>query len=288
MTNTKNNKLMPILSIITINRNNASGLKKTIESVVTQNLTDFTEVEYIIIDGNSTDGSQEVIKEFVGNPAHKHKITYWVSEVDSGIYNAMNKGIKKATGEYCLFLNSGDFLIENNLHKVIAFTKENNNADIIYADMPAYQGYKTMHYPDPNKIDANFFIDNTINHQNSLIKKELFTTLGLYSESYKIGADRLFFLKVSLNDKKFLHSPICISLYDRSGISGNPEYNEIQKIEKKKIIEETFPKISKSILELLEYRNSTYGSIIQLFGNSKLLDFILKTYRWFASRLFKR
>ncbi|MEP7170167.1 MAG: glycosyltransferase, partial [Bacteroidota bacterium] len=92
---------MPLFSIITVNLNNAAGLKKTIESVVTQT---FNDVEYIIIDGASTDGSKEVIKNY------ETKISYWVSEKDTGIYNAMNKAIKKAKAEYCLFLNSGDSL----------------------------------------------------------------------------------------------------------------------------------------------------------------------------------
>ena len=86
------------LSVITINYNNASGLKKTLKSVVTQKNIDF---EYLVIDGGSKDESLALIHE------NENHINYWVSESDSGIYNAMNKGIKKAQGEYCLFLNSG-------------------------------------------------------------------------------------------------------------------------------------------------------------------------------------
>ena len=87
------------LSVITINFNNRDGLRKTIESVVNQTYNDF---EYIIIDGGSTDGSVDVIKEYAD------RIDYWVSEPDKGIYNAMNKGIDVAKGEYCIFMNSGD------------------------------------------------------------------------------------------------------------------------------------------------------------------------------------
>jgi glycosyltransferase involved in cell wall biosynthesis len=87
------------LSVITINYNNAIGLRKTIESVVNQTFRDY---EYIIIDGGSTDGSVDVIKEYAD------KIDYWVSEPDKGIYNAMNKGVAAAHGEYTNFLNSGD------------------------------------------------------------------------------------------------------------------------------------------------------------------------------------
>ena len=89
------------ITIITINFNNCEGLGKTIDSVVSQSCHDY---EYIVIDGGSTDGSVNVIKDNADN------IDYWVSEKDDGIYNAMNKGIDHATGEYCLFLNSGDTL----------------------------------------------------------------------------------------------------------------------------------------------------------------------------------
>ena len=93
------------LSIITINRNNKTGLEKTIYSVVNQNYKDY---EYIVIDGDSSDGSLEVIKR------NEKYFSYWVSEPDSGVYQAMNKGIDRANGEYCLFLNSGDYLKDDN------------------------------------------------------------------------------------------------------------------------------------------------------------------------------
>ena len=102
---------MPLLSIITINRNNASGLRKTIESVVTQDCTDF---EYLIIDGASTDDSPAVIQEFVTGK-HGNKISHWISEPDTGIYNAMNKGGRQARGTYVYMLNSGDWLEPNAL-----------------------------------------------------------------------------------------------------------------------------------------------------------------------------
>ena len=86
-------------SIITINFNNKDGLRRTINSVLCQTCTDY---EFIIIDGGSTDGSVEVIKE------NERKITYWVSEKDKGVYHAMNKGVAQAHGDYCVFMNSGD------------------------------------------------------------------------------------------------------------------------------------------------------------------------------------
>ena len=104
------------LSIITINYNNKNGLQKTIDSVISQTFKDF---EWIIIDGGSTDGSKELIEKY------SQHITYWVSEPDKGIYNAMNKGIKVAKGEYLFFLNSGDYLVQPNTINQI-FTQSPN------------------------------------------------------------------------------------------------------------------------------------------------------------------
>ena len=112
-----------ILSIITINLNNREGLRKTIESVVNQTFQDF---EFIVIDGASTDGSVEVIQDYP-------RINYWISEPDTGIYNAMNKGIAKATGEYCLFLNSGDTLFQ--INTLTGILQSNPKGDIIFGNV---------------------------------------------------------------------------------------------------------------------------------------------------------
>src|SRR5215204_5788299 len=94
------------MRIITINYNNAPNLRGTIESVINQT---YRAIEYLVIDGGSTDGSVDIIKEF-GN-----KIDYWVSEKDKGIYNAMNKGLIRATGDYVLYLNSGDYFADSSV-----------------------------------------------------------------------------------------------------------------------------------------------------------------------------
>ena len=103
-------------SIITVNYNNKEGLRNTIESVIHQTYRDF---EYIVIDGGSTDGSVDILKKY------DQQINYWVSEKDSGIYNAMNKGISKAHGEYLNFMNSGDcFYALDNLERVAKYQYE--------------------------------------------------------------------------------------------------------------------------------------------------------------------
>ena len=116
------------LSIITINYNNSIGLRKTIESVVSQ--TDNT-FEYIIVDGGSSDGSVDIIKQYAD------KISQWVSERDGGIYNAMNKGVRMAHGEYIMFLNSGDILYDNN---VIGHVLPKLKADICVGNLVSDKG----------------------------------------------------------------------------------------------------------------------------------------------------
>src|SRR5688500_16281265 len=115
------------LSIITINFNNKPGLEQTIRSVQAQNSD---QIEYLIIDGNSTDGSRELIE------TNNEIVNYWVSEPDNGIYDAMNKGIKQATGDYLMFLNSGDYLLEHStIQNCFDFIEKNPGAEIYYGDI---------------------------------------------------------------------------------------------------------------------------------------------------------
>jgi glycosyltransferase involved in cell wall biosynthesis len=139
------------LSIITVNLNNAAGLRKTIESVRAQTFKDF---EHIIIDGDSTDESVAVIKKF------EDGFSYWVSEPDGGIYQGMNKGTRVAKGEYCLYLNSGDYLYNSKvLEKVF---KEKFSEDLVYGNsiIENITGEKICGYKNNLNL-VNFYL----NHQ---------------------------------------------------------------------------------------------------------------------------
>lgn len=174
---------MPKISIITINYNNADGLRKTIESVKAQN---FSDLEYIVIDGGSSDQSVEIIKEYDGY------ISKWVSEKDNGIYNALNKGIKIATGEYLLFLNSGDHfynknVLTNNLEYIDIY-------DIIVFDIH-FSGFgKDYIFKHPDELHFSFLFEETFAHQSVFIKRNLFKKIGLYDETLKIVSDWKFFI----------------------------------------------------------------------------------------------
>ena len=147
-------------SIVTINYNNAEGLRRTIQSVVSQTYADY---EYLIIDGGSTDGSVDIIKEY------ENKISYWVSEKDGGIYNAMNKGVKASNGEYLIFMNSGDVFYRDKVLEDIQST--NKTDDIIVGKVFTDKGEEFLY--QPNQPTMYFFYSSTIPHQGAFIKKWL-------------------------------------------------------------------------------------------------------------------
>ncbi len=199
------------LSIITINRNNAKGLKKTLESVASQTCRDF---EHIIIDGASTDGSVDVIKEYVASPAGKN-VSYWVSEPDSGIYNAMNKGIKKATGDFIEILNSGDSFTADVLAELIPIAKQNPDK-ILYG---AVNDIKNGIFEKVEGRSAELLPRNMIAHQTCFVPRYIYENYGLYDETLSITSDYDLFLKFYTNHVPFYYTNKIIVDYDCTGIS---------------------------------------------------------------------
>ena len=201
------------LSIITINYNNCSGLLKTIESVISQTFRDF---EWIVIDGESTDGSRELIEQYADH------FSYWVSEPDRGIYNAMNKGIKVARGEYLQFLNSGDWLFdETSLERCFSHSFK---SDIAYGDFYfAYKDGKMERSHFPNQLSLRYFYRFSLGHNASFIKRELLQK-DLYDERFRIVSDWEFFLKKAMENCSFEYLDEIVSCFDTDGISRvNPE-----------------------------------------------------------------
>lgn len=200
------------LSVITINYNDLKGLKKTANSVFQQS---FRDIEYIVIDGGSNDGSKTFIEE------NKHRISHWVSEKDSGIYNAMNKGIEKATGTYIQFLNSGDVYSDDDVLKdMIAYLGE---ISIVYGNLVkvfSEENRRVDKGPASSSLNLATFYHGTINHPATFIKKELFKKFGMYDESLKVVSDWKFFLiAIGLNATPVRYADRNIVNFDMEGIS---------------------------------------------------------------------
>ena len=224
------------LSVITINLNNKVGLQKTIDSIVSQSFRDF---EWIVIDGGSTDGSKEMIERYSDH------IAYWVSEPDTGVYNAMNKGIKVAKGEYVNFMNSGDCFASSTILSEVFAT--NHTADVIYGYMMrgSIDGeINNLSVMKPNLSWIDLYGDG-LPHQSTFIKRSLFDRFGLYDESLKAVADWKFFVNAFVYHKatsEFV--PKKISIYAEGGISdvmGGEERRRVQKELFPRAMVETIP-----------------------------------------------
>ncbi len=214
---------MTLISIITINRNNADGLNQTIQSVVSQS---YKNLEYIVIDGASTDDSVKIIEKFNSN------IKYWVSEKDLGIYDAMNKGISKAKGDYLLFLNSGDYLYSEHCIQDV-FSKQ-PNTELIACDMVFEKpNNKKVLQQQPDQLSFFYMMRTSLWHPATFIKRKLFNDFGLYNVNYKIASDYDFFLKVTMvKQVTYCHIPVTLSVYNTEGISSNAQYHQVHKDER--------------------------------------------------------
>ena len=220
------------ISVITINLNNRSGLEQTVASVISQ---DFRQFEYIIIDGGSIDGSKEFIK------MQDEKIDYFISEPDNGIYSAMNKGIQKATGDYCLFVNSGDVLYNSQVISDIA--KYNLVDDIITGNAYVKSGHKKLQLVNaPENISFYTFFIHTLLHQATLIRTSLFKVVGNYNENLRIVADWEFFIKaLFLHHSSYKSIDLTISVFDNSGISSRTENFHVSLREREDTLHRYFP-----------------------------------------------
>lgn len=201
------------LSIITINYNNCGGLRRTLDSVRAQDSDNF---EFIVVDGASTDGSARLLDDY------EDIISVAISEGDSGIYNAMNKGVARATGNYCLFLNSGDILHDSGVVKDFnSFDSDANIITGIQSLVEINDGAKTVigEVMPAETITSDLFIASSIGHGCTFIKTELLRR-NPYDETLRIVSDWKFFLE-ELVIKQRTYTPWCrkINEFDMTGLS---------------------------------------------------------------------
>ena len=239
------------LSIVTINYNNAEGLRRTLASVSEQTYRD---IEHIIIDGGSTDGSVDIIKEYAyANPSKdpflKHTIK-WVSEKDNGIYNAMNKGLRKATGAYIEILNSGDVLAAPDVtDRMVREVEKEEYPAVLYGNMlKSYDGKTIIHrdtcgsgmYTPESFL---YFYNGTLNHDCAYIRRDLFDKFGLYNEEMKICSDWEWYVKaIALGGEKPIYTNIDVTIFDMNGVSESHGKNaELIKKERREYLEKVLP-----------------------------------------------
>lgn len=210
----------PLISVVTVSYNAVSTIEETICSVINQT---YSNIEYIIIDGGSTDGTVDIIKKYAD------KIAYWVSEPDKGIFNAMNKGVLNATGEWVIFINCGDKFYTSHVLKEIFYHKyKDDGTDVLYGNMILkYSFADFLSYPK----DLSCF--NTIfpfSHPASIVRVSILKKY-LFNEKYKLASDYDFFLKLYKAGYKFKYLNIIISVFEAengaSSVNKQQTYKEV-------------------------------------------------------------
>lgn len=266
------------LTIITIAYNNLGGLRKTAKSVLSPKFRDF---EWIIVDGASNDGTQDYLLEIRKQWQGKPEYLQIISEPDKGIYNAMNKGICLAHGEYCLFLNSEDYLYAADVLNKIYPPRP--VFDIFYGNYYTSDG--VLHYgTDMEEVTTLYFVDYTIHHTGcAFIRRALFDKYGFYDEELKIVSDWKWFAQVvGFNNVSLGHIDVVLSVYDNTGVSSIQI--EQRTMERNKVKEELFPKRLirdyERYYELVDEKLKSERQIRESYSY-RLGAFLLKPFRLF-------
>lgn len=241
-----------LISIITINFQNSKGLDETIKSVVSQTYSNF---EYIIIDGGSTDGSVEIIESY------KDHITYWESEKDKGIYSAMNKGWKVATGDYCMFLNSGDYLYNDSVIQSVVDKINENSADIIFGNLFAFDENQSWVSDFLEPISLYYFHHNFIPHPSTFTKRVLLERLNGFYEHYSIISDWAFFINCLIANASFNRIDVTTTAFYMQGASSNGDKSLA---EKKKLFENEFKFLSEDFKNFERLRHFDTSIVTRL------------------------
>lgn len=218
------------LSIITVCYNEPN-LEKTCESIINQTWQNF---EWIVIDGGSNETTQKIWDKY------KYRIDKFISEPDNGIYNASNKGLKLASGEYVIFMNAGDVFFDKDVLSFYNFFSDNNKADVYYGETEFLYGRKVVSHDyisrSPHNMTKSFFISSNICTQSVFIKKSLFEEQGMFNEDYKIVSDYDRWIKFIDAGSSFMYMPIIVSSFDMNGLSNNLKYNTLLASERNKVL----------------------------------------------------
>lgn len=217
------------ISVITVCRNSEKTIERTLQSVGCQTCNDF---EYIVIDGVSTDRTLDIIEKY------KNHITKFISEPDKGIYDAMNKGIRMAEGEYIIFLNADDVFLHENVLSLAADKMKNQETDLYYGDLVfAEKDTGKINNRKQDNVNYVYLCGGMLFHPSIFAKKELFEKFGYFDTKYRIAADYDWILNVLVKNKvscEYLGFPITM-FSDGDGASTS-EVNRLKhKNERKEI-----------------------------------------------------
>lgn len=246
------------ISVITVCFNSAMVIEKTVQSVVSQSFNDF---EYIIIDGGSTDETLKIIDKY------KNKITKIVSEKDNGIYDAMNKGIMNASGEYIIFLNADDVFLHENVLKLAAERMTEEKA-LYYGDLVFLEkATGKINNRKQDNVNYIYLCGGMLFHPAIFASKRLFEKIGDFNTKYRIVADYDWIIRALVEFKascKYLDMPITI-FAEGEGASSNPQNREIHKKERLEVQQKYFSKLMITISNFLykSMRSSLYFPIIR-------------------------
>lgn len=219
------------ISIITICLNNPF-LERTITSVINQSYPNYS---HLIIDGGSND---PVTMKTINSYKNYEKISI-ISEKDNGIYDAMNKGIRKANGDYLIFLNAGDAFYSS--ESLSHFASNHDNHDIVYGDLEFADPKSNFVVTYPDKLNYSFFMESSLPHPACFFHRNVFEKVGLYETSLQVAADWAFFLKaIGLYLVSYKHIPFVVSVFDHGGVSSQPQNQPIMENEKKKFLSTYF------------------------------------------------
>lgn len=196
------------VSIITVVYNGAKTIEKTIQSVLRQS---YKHIEYIIVDGLSTDGTQKVIEKY------KDSVVCFISEKDNGIYDAMNKGIERATGEIIGIINSDDWYDEKAVEKIVDYF-EQNEVGLVYGEVAYVSQSKEVKFMPKVPLDKMWY-RMTISHPSVFVKKNVYEKYGKFDTNYKLASDYDFLLRVYSRQVKFGYIDDVIAYFRLGGAS---------------------------------------------------------------------
>jgi len=207
------------ISIITVCKNSEKTIETTIQNVLSQT---YKNIEYIIIDGDSKDRTKDIVLSY------GDRISKFVSEPDKCLWEAMNKAIRLATGDFIYFINSDDYIYDRNVvDDAVKVIRENPELDFIYGDVEVRESKKKAFIqksPCPTEIIESMILRGTIPHVGSFIKSDLFQKIGIYNENYKIASDYEWITKLMQDQTvNIIYFPRIIASFYAGGLSSNAQ-----------------------------------------------------------------